>query len=146
MSGERTPILAVALAVSVLLNLFFAGVIVGRITFPGFWPGNPGALIPRDEIRALPEAERHAFSQVIRSRQPEIRSLRERVRQAKRAAEEAIGAPRYDKQLLETRLAAVRQAQLALGEAQHGAVIEALGTLSPASRAAIAHHAEENTP
>ena len=40
--------------------------------------------------------------------------------------------------------AALRQAQEAQGEAQHEAIIEALGKLSPASRAAIAHRAEEN--
>jgi hypothetical protein len=45
---------------------------------------------------------------------------------------------------LEARFAAVRQAQDAQGTAQNEAVIEALGTLSPASRATIARRAEEN--
>jgi len=143
MSGERTSILAVSLAVSVLLNLFLAGVIAGRISFPGFWFANQGQLVARGEIRALPEAERRAFNQIIRSHLPEIRALRERVRDARRAAEQAIGAPHYDKQLLETRFEAVRQAQLAQGAAQHEAVIEALGKLSDGSRATIARHAEE---
>ena len=144
MSGERTPILAVACAVSVLLNLFLAGVIVGRITLPGFAPPSQGGLVPREEIRALPEAERRAFTHVIRSHQPQMRAMRERVRDAKRAAAEAIGAPTYDRKLLEARFADVRQTQEAQGAAAHEAIIEAIGVLSPASRAAIAQKAEEN--
>jgi uncharacterized membrane protein len=142
MSGERTSFFAVALALSVLLNLFFLGIVVGRITLPGR-PGEQGSLVPRHEIRALPDAERRAFIRTVRSHQPEIRALRERVLDAKRAAEGAIGAPRYDRQLLETRFAAVRQAQEAEGVAAHEAVIEALGTLSPNSRATLARKAEE---
>ena len=144
MSGERTSFFAVALALSVLINLFFLGVIVGRITLPGFGPGNQGSLVPREEIRALPDAERRSFIRVVRSHQPEIRALRERVREAKRAAAEAIGAPHYDRQVLEARFAAVRQTQEALGATAHEAVIEALGTLSPNSRAVLARKAEEN--
>ena len=144
MSGERTSFFAVALALSVLINLFFLGIIVGRITLPGFRHGSQGSLVPREEIRALPEAERRAFIRVVRSHQPEIRALREHVLDAKRAAEEAIAAPHYDRKLLETRFAAVRQAQEAQGAAAHEAVIEALGTLSPNSRATLARKAEEN--
>jgi uncharacterized membrane protein len=144
MSGERTPFFAVALALSVLINLFFLGIIVGRITLPGFRPGNQGSLVSREEIRALPDTERRAFIRIVHSHQPEVRALRERVLDAKRAAEDAIGAPQYDRKLLETRFAAVRQAQEVQGAAAHEAVIEALGTLSPNSRATLARKAEEN--
>jgi len=146
MSGERTPILAVALAVSVLVNLFLAGVIVGQITFPGFHfgGGNPPGLVAREEIRALPDNERRAFIHVMRSHQADMKTLREHVREARRAVAEALGAPTYDRKLLEARFAALRQAQEAQSTAQHEAIIEALGTLSPASRAAIARRAEEN--
>lgn len=143
MSGERTSFFAVALALSVLLNLFFLGIVVGRITLPGFRSGDQGSLVPRHEILALPDAERRTFIHIVRSHRPEIRVLRERVLDAKRAAEDAIGAPRYDRQLLETRFAAVRQAQETEGAAAHEAVIEALGTLSPNSRATLARKAEE---
>jgi uncharacterized membrane protein len=144
MSGERTSFFAVALALSVLINLFFLGVIVGRITLPGFRPPGQGPVVSREEIQALPDAERRAFVHVIHSHQSEMRALHEHVRDARRDAAEAIGAPTYDRKALEARFAAVRQAQDAQGTAQNEAVIEALGTLSPASRAAIARKAEEN--
>jgi uncharacterized membrane protein len=143
MSGERISIFAIGLAISVLINLFLAGVVVGRITFPGVGPGNQGGLVPRQEIQALPDDERRAFIRAMRSHGPEVRPLRERLREARRAAAEAIGAPKYDKALLETRFAAVRQAQEAQGAAQNEAVIDALGKLSASSRAAIAHKAED---
>jgi len=144
MSGRSTSILVVACAVSVLLNLFLAGIVVGRITLPGFGPPVQGGLVPREEIHALPDAERRAFFHVMHSHQAEMRTLHEHVRDARRAAAEAVGAPTYDRKLLEARFAAVRQAQEAQGAAQNEAVIEALGKLSPASRAAIARKAEEN--
>jgi uncharacterized membrane protein len=144
MSGKSTSILAAACAVSVLLNLFLAGVVVGRISLRGFGQPGPGALALREEIRVLPEAERRAFIHVMRSHQAEMRSLHEHVRDARGAAAEAVGAPTYDRKALEARFTAVQQAQDALGTAQNEAVIEALGTLSPASRAAIARKAEEN--
>jgi uncharacterized membrane protein len=144
MSGKSTSILAVACAVSVLLNLFLAGVVVGRITLRGFGPPGPGGVVSREEIHALPDAERRAFAHIMHSHQADMRALHEHVRDARRAAAEAIGAPTYDRKLLEVRFAAVRQAQDAQGAAQNEVVIEALGTLSPASRAAIARKAEEN--
>ncbi len=144
MSGKSTSILAVVCAVSVLLNLFLAGVVVGRISLRGFGQSGPGALALREEIRALPDAERRAFIHVMHSHQAEMRSLREHVRDARGAVADAIGAPTYDRKALEARFAAVQQAQAAQSAAQNEAVIEALGTLSPASRAAIARKAEEN--
>ena len=144
MSGKSTSILVVACAVSVLLNLFLAGVVVGRISLRGFGQPGPGVLALREEVRALPDAERRAFIHVMRSHQAEMRTLHEHVRDAKRAAADALGAPTYDRKTLEARFTAVRQAQDAQSAAQNEAVIEALGTLSPASRAAIARKAEEN--
>lgn len=146
MFGERTRWLAVGFAISVLVNLFFAGIVVGRLTLPRFLLAAPpqAGLVPREEIRQLPVAERLAFNAAIRLHADEIDVLHEKVRDAKRAAEAAIGAPRYDRALLEARFAAVRQAQLAQQAALHEAVIEALGRLSPQSRAMIARRAEAN--
>jgi uncharacterized membrane protein len=146
MFGERSRWLAVGLALSVLINLFLAGVIVGALTIPAFLRNAPpqAGLVPREQIRQLPFTERTAFTAVVRRHAGEIRTLHERVRQARFAAEQAVGAPRYDRALLEKRFAAVREAQLAQQAATHAAVIEALGTLSDKSRAAIARGAERN--
>ena len=146
MSGERSRWLAVGFALSVLANLFLAGVIVGALTIPAFMRNAPAqaGLVPRAEIRQLPFGERIAFTAIVRRHAGEIRTLHERVRDARTAAEQAIGAPHYDRALLERRFAAVREAQLAQQVAAHAAVIEALGTLSDKSRAAIARGAERN--
>jgi uncharacterized membrane protein len=146
MFGERSRWLTIGFALSVLANLFLAGVIVGALTIPAFIRNAPPqmGLVPRAQIRELPIAERAAFAAVVRRHSGEIRTLHERVREARIAAEQAIGAPHYDRALLEKRFAAVREAQLAQQVVSHAAVIEALGTLSDKSRAAIARGAERN--
>ena len=146
MSGERSGWLAVGLAVSVLANLFLAGVIVGALTMPQFLraPPSRGGFVPREQIRQLPVGEHAAFTAVFRAHSSEIKALHERERAARAAAAAAIGAPKYDRALLEQRFAAFRQAQLAQSAATHEAVIEALGTLSAKSRATIAQAAQAN--
>jgi len=149
MSGNRW--LAVCFAISVLINLFLAGIIVGQLSVPAFIRHAPpqAGLVSRQQIRQLPPSERHAFGMAYRRHFPELRAEHERVRAAKLAAEDAIGAPVYDRKALEAKFAAVRQAQLAQQAALHEAVIDALQTLSPQSRAAIASRAKsegENAP
>jgi uncharacterized membrane protein len=147
MSGERSGWLAFGLALSVLANLFLAGVIVGALTMPQILrplsSGAQGGVVPRAQIRQLPVGERTAFVAVVRMHAGQIKALHERVRAARAAAAAAIGT-KYDRALLEQRFAAFRQAQLAQSTAGHEAVIEALGTLSAKSRAAIGHAAQEN--
>jgi len=142
MSGSRW--LAVGLGVSLLLNLFLAGIIVGSLTIPAFIRYAPpqAGLVSRAQVRQLPASERRAFAVAYRRHVAELRADHERVRAAKLAAEEAIGAPTYDRKSLEAKFAAVRQTQLAQQTALHEAVIDALQALSPQSRAAIAKHAE----
>lgn len=141
MFGSRR--LAVGFALSVLVNLFLVGVVVGRLTMPGMArPQQAAVLVPHEQIRALPLSERWAFTAAMWRHAPQIRAAHERVREAKRAAEAAIAAPHYDPALLAARFAQVRDRQLAQEVLLHQAVIEALGTLSPTSRAQIARAAQ----
>jgi uncharacterized membrane protein len=144
MSGRRW--LTVGFTISLLINLFFIGIVVGRLTFPAFLLAVPpqAGLVPRAEIRQLPVSERIAFARVIRRHAGELKALHEKIRDAKLDAEKAVGAPTYDRKLLEKRFAAVRDAQLAQQVASHAAVIEALSKLSAQSRATIARQAEQN--
>ncbi len=50
MFGERPRWLIIVLAISVLLNLFLAGVIIGRLSYPPLRPGvaaASGAMVAR---------------------------------------------------------------------------------------------------
>jgi uncharacterized membrane protein len=145
MFGERMRWVTTALGISLLLNLFLAGVVVGRWTFPGLPKANLSeALVTPQEIRALPYSERSAFSDIILARAPAIKTAYEKVRAAKHSAEEAIAAPRYNRAVLEAKFSDVRRATLALQTLAHEAVIEALGKINAQSRASIAHQAEAN--
>ncbi len=144
MFGDRARWLTITLAVSVLLNLFLAGIVLGRMTMP--WTvqagiAATGPLLPRDRVRALPISERRAFAEVMRRHTVDIRAARRAVREAKHAAQLAMATPQYDRKTLEARLADLRRATLAQQTLLHAAVAEALGTLSAQSRATITNNA-----
>lgn len=145
MSGRGA--LAVGLGLSILLNLFLAGVIVGRLSMPAFLQYAPpkAGLVPRGEIQKLPLSEKRAFAVIFRRHIEELRGDREKVRAAKLAVEDAIGAPKLDPKLLDARLAALRDAQFALSIASHRAIEDALPALSAQSRATIARHVQDRT-
>jgi len=88
MSGDRSRWTVGILAVSLLLNLFLAGVIFGRITLPGIRPlPAPGALIARGRLRDVPAPERLRFAVAMRRHAPDIRAARAGLRAARQAVE-----------------------------------------------------------
>jgi uncharacterized membrane protein len=138
MSGDRSRWIAGILAVSVLLNLFLAGMIFGRITLPGIRPlPAAGALIARARLRDLPTPERMRFAIAMRRHAPDLRAVRAGLRAARQAVESAIAAPDYNREIVQERFADLRQAQAAQQTAQHAALTDALGELDAKSRQAI---------
>jgi uncharacterized membrane protein len=140
MFSDRPRWLILVLAVSVLLNLFLAGVIAGRLSFPPVRPGvaaASGAMVARARVRELPVMERIRFGLAMRHYAGALRSGRDAVRGARRAAEEAIEAPIYDEALVKTRLAEARQAVNAQQTVLHNALADALSSLSAQSRAEL---------
>lgn len=147
MSGERRHWLAIGLTLSVFLNLFLAGVVVGRWTPPPlFGAGVRGeaAVNLRAHIRGLPIVERIAFAAVMRRHATEIRADREAVRQAKEDAAAAMAQPVYNRALFEARLAAVRKGTLAQQTAVHEALADAMAILSPKSRITLANEVKSD--
>ncbi len=140
MSGDRSRWLVIVLAVSVLLNLFLVGVIIGRLSFPALPRDNPGtatALVVRARVRNLPVVERAHFALVMRQYAGELRRARQALRDARYSAEAAITAPNYDEAAVKARFADVRRASAAQQQVLHDALAQALSALSPQSRAAI---------
>lgn len=134
--------LGVALAASLLANLFLAGLATGR------WlaPASPaavggGGVASQAGLRLLPAEERARFARVMLPHRPQLRAARQAVRAARARVEADIAAPAYDRARTEADFAALRQATLAQQAAAHAAVAEALGEVSPASRLALVEHA-----
>lgn len=127
------------LAVSVLANLFLAGLWVGRTLAPPA-PSGPGALAPGARLRALPADERARFAARMRPRRPAIRAARQALRAARARVEADIAAPAFDRARLQADLADLREAATAAQVQAQDALADALGELSPASRAALVAH------
>ena len=130
------------LAASLLANLFCAGLWVGRALTPAVPPG-AGAIAPGARLRALPADERARFAARMKPRRPSIRAARQAVRAARMRVEGDIAAPAFDRARLQADFAALRQAAAAAQVQQQDALGEALGELSPASRAALVAHPPE---
>lgn len=126
--------LFVALIVSLLINLFLAGVVAGYFLMP---QTGPGAILVRNAARTLPIDERKRFATVMRVQAPTLRAGRARIRDLRQAVREAIAAPHYDANLVAQRFAALRQANMAQQTLQQTTLAQALAQLSPASRASI---------
>jgi len=140
MSGDRSRWLVIALAVSVLLNLFLVGVIIGQLSFPALPRDTPGAVnafVVRARVRNLPVIERVHFAFTMRQHAGELRRARQALRDARHSAETAIIAPNYNEGVVKARFAEVRRASAAQQQVLHDALAQALGVLSPQSRAAI---------
>ena len=134
--------LGAALAVSLLLNLFLAGVAAGRWVLPAPAP-QPAArgFAPAARVRLLPADERARFARAFEPHRGDLRAARRATRAAREQVETDLTAPTYDRAKVEADLAALRQANLAQQGAAHAALAEAMASLTPTSRAALVSRA-----
>jgi uncharacterized membrane protein len=137
MSSDRRWLIG-GLALSLLINLFLAGVLTGRHLFSPRQPGQQNAAIMRrDAIRQLPEEERLRFNVVMAAQGPALHAARTHLRQLRQQVREAIAAPHYDAALVAKRFADLRDAQMAQQTLQQNTLAQALGQLSASSRASV---------
>ena len=138
-SKRATRLLWGVLALSLLANLFLAGVTTGR------WWDRPGARLMAKPVagfagraRLLPADERRRFGAAFRAHRPAIQAARLETRAAALRVREAIGAEPYDRAAVEAALVQVREATGRLQRVQQAALSDALAQVLPASRALIA--------
>ena len=136
MPGDRRILIGVLL-VSLLANLFLAGVVTGRFLLPGSNRAQSAAILRPSSLAALPAAERMRFALVMRSHARALRDGRQRLRELRQAVKDAIALAHYDPGLVAQRFAELRAANLAQQSLQQAALVEALGQLGAASRASL---------
>lgn len=142
--------LTIALIASLALNVFAAGFITARIAAP-FGPphhaghhrgfDNPFRLMRNAE--ALPPDSREAFRAAIEEKLPALRAHHEEMRRQRRALWEALAAQGWDREAIESRMAAIRETQARQREAFDAAFLAAFETLSPEDRETLMKAAEE---
>jgi uncharacterized membrane protein len=145
MSNDRRWLIC-GLAVSLLINLFLAGVLTGRHLFArrGFAQQNAAVMRP-GAFRHLPEEERLRFNVVMAAQVPALQTGRLKLRALRQSVREAIAAPHYDAALVASRFADLRSAQMVQQTLQQNTLAQALGQLSAQSRTSIIQAAETDT-
>ena len=161
------------LFLSLAVNLFLGGVLLGRITFaPRDWDLGTGSLTapdprealngPADQhgdqratptgnrlaerLRALPAAERRRFMTAFLQNRGDLPQARRELRLAALHVAELIAAPTFDQAALTQALADVRAATAHEQASLHAALVPALATLSPESRASLADNRAQKNP
>lgn len=117
----------IGLGVSILLNMFLAGMFVAHFS-----------LDHRSPRRTPPSpAARQAFRSLFSENKEEMRALRQQVRQARTAVHSALIAEPFDKAELKQALDGLRSATGTAQNALHGALLEVAPKLSLEERTAL---------
>lgn len=145
---DRRTLLAIG-GISVLLNVFLLGIVLGRFHArderrPGLMHG--AGLISAAHLRAIPVEERHLFARAMAPHRPAIRAARELQRAARMVVETEIATPAYDGTKLTQDFAALRQANEHVGEIVDAALVDALSGLPASTRAALVARVRKPVP
>ncbi len=134
---RRVPWRVVVVVGSVLLNVMLIGVIAGHLLTSRRASSRRGVLVSGANVRALPVEDRRRFMVAMASHREAIHAARTAQHRARQAAETDIAAPALEADKVRADLAALREANGVLQAAVNDGLVEALGVLSPTSRAAL---------
>jgi hypothetical protein len=139
----RRRLLAIALSISLVANLFLGGLTLGWMLHLNLWPwqssyvtefGSQAGRAIEHLVRNLDSADRDLVVDTIRSHRDELSNLRQGHARAARQGEGAARAPVFDRQAAEAASAEMRrlgdEMQAALGKA----ILEAVEKLPPEAR------------
>lgn len=148
------------LAASLALNLFLAGVFVGRFAADQTAPTASTAGLPaeRTSLRGergpladipgrfliqrmaenLPPEDRPKFEAVVATHRPSLTSSASRMRDARLRVRDAIAADPFDRGALEAAFEQLRRRNEDLQKAVQTALVEAVAELPPSARKALA--------
>lgn len=148
--------LGVALVLSLAVNTFFVGIMVGSRATSERWAdgirdrlgiehsmdrrgmrGMPAELDPRRIGRMLPESARDGARQILEASEQEIRNTFERARQARLEAFDAMRAEPFVRAELEVALAASRASDQLAAELVHRVTTDIIAGLTAEERATL---------
>jgi uncharacterized membrane protein len=145
-TSRATKWFAIALTVSLALNIFFAGFMVAR-----WWGwGHPGwammgmersltrgdrpmPMLDRMAAR-LPEPDRTKFEAIVARHRPALTEFGKTIRENRRKLRDLLTAERIDRPAIETAMADVRERSVAFQRTMQTAILEAAEGLSPEAR------------
>lgn len=128
--------LALALLVSLGLNLFLGGLLAGRYFGPQHRTfarseayERPGQDFFRRLIGRVPAEHRGAFEDVLNAKRPDMDRASQALRESRMKVREAVRAEPFDKARLEAAFGDVRERNMALQKSVHEAMAEAVQAL-----------------
>lgn len=164
-SGNPAIWLGVALVLSLVVNTFFIGLMVGGKLTSERWVsglsgrdgmamgidgfgrfGMPPDLDPRAMTRMLPESAQDEARALLVERGPEIRELFITAMEARLAALDAMRAEPFDRDALAAALVASREADEAARAAVHRLTVDIVADMSPEEREQIGMELHERFP
>lgn len=164
-SGGGTSVwLIFGLVVSLALNTFFIGAMVGGRASSERWAewigrqGGPepsrdwgqgrhgGSFDPRDLVRVMPDSARDDAIAILEDQGPAIREMLQASGEARFAALEAMRATPFDVEALDTAFAQSRAADEELLGAIHGTMRDMVAGLTPEERAYMVEQLDERVP
>ncbi len=140
LSGRTGTVVVVALVVSVCLNVFIAGLVIGRVSGGrGAAPDQPTNAGGLERFMATVPAEaRPVIRRAMVENRRDLQGLVAAVREARRAAAAAVAREPFDPVAFQTAMATVRERSDALQAEVHAIIAEALDDLSPELRSEMA--------
>ncbi len=141
--SRTSRLLAIALAISVLLNVFALGFLIGRTRLAPPPPLRPGEAI-RLDLRAigeaLPKSERRELRRALSERRDELRRRLADLRRAQREVDAALAADPFDPGRLEAAYARLREASAAILEPVQRTMVIFAEKLDSEQRRTLAEH------
>ncbi len=136
--------LALALLLSLALNLFLGGLIAGRYFGPHHRSfarmeasDRPGQDFFRRLIGRVPAEHRGMFEDVLNAKRTDMDRASQALRESRLKVREAVRAEPFDKARLDTVFVEVRERNMALQKSVHEAMVEAVQKLPAETRRQI---------
>ena len=139
--SRATKWLALALLLSLGLNLFLGGLAAGRFFGPHHRSfarmeasDRPGQEFFRRLIGRVPAEHRGTFEDVLNAKRPDMDRASQTLRDSRLKVREAVRAEPFDKAKLESAFVEVRERNMALQKSVHEAMVEAVQQLPAEAR------------
>jgi uncharacterized membrane protein len=140
-------LLAIALFLSVVANLFLGGLTLGRMMNGADWPwqasyarefGPFAGRALQHLVRNLDDADKRLVIESLRGHRDELARLGSAVREQREALKSVLRAPQFDRPAAEAALAEMRRRSEAMQAALGAAILEAIEKLPPEARRRLA--------
>ena len=136
--------LTIFLFLSLIANVFLAGLLAGRFLHWGDWFGGQPAYVQQMGpfaghalqrlLEPLDDSDRQIVLDTVKSHADELMQMNRQIREQRKLVAQLLKADNYDRKALDDAFAELRRRTDSMQETLQAAVGDAVGKLSPAAR------------